>query len=69
MLAKDELLDRVVDRVREQMPENRSALAEEFERHYFAWIPREDLDGGSLIALYGAPMAQLGFAYQRSPGQ
>jgi glutamate dehydrogenase len=54
MLAKDELLERVVDRVREQMPDDRAAPAEEFARQYFAWIPREDLDGRSPIDLYGA---------------
>ena len=69
MLAKDELLDRVVDRVREQMPEDRAALAEEFARQYFAWIPREDLEGRSPIDLYGAAMSHFGFAYQRSPGE
>jgi glutamate dehydrogenase len=69
MLAKDELLDRVVDRVREQMPDDRAAQAEEFARQYFAWIPREDLDGRSPIDLYGAAMSHFGFAYQRSPGE
>ncbi|MDQ3376091.1 MAG: NAD-glutamate dehydrogenase, partial [Actinomycetota bacterium] len=69
MLAKDELLDRVVDRVREQMPEDRAAQAEEFARQYFAWIPREDLDGRSPIDLYGAAMSHFGFAYQRAPGE
>src|SRR5215210_2941843 len=69
MLAKDELLDRVVDRVREQMPDDRASQAEEFARQYFAWIPREDLDGRSPIDLYGAAMSHFGFAYQRSPGE
>ena len=69
MLAKDELLDRVVDRVREQMPGDRAAQAEEFARQYFAWIPREDLEGRSPIDLYGAAMSHFGFAYQRSPGE
>ena len=69
MLAKDELLDRVVDRVRDQMPDDRAAQAEEFARQYFAWIPREDLDGRSPIDLYGAAMSHFGFAYQRSPGE
>src|ERR671916_146193 len=69
MLAKDELLDRVVDRVREQMPDDRASQAEEFARQYFAWIPREDLDGRSPIDLYGAAMSHFGFAYGRSPGE
>ena len=69
MLAKDELLDRVVDRIREHMPDDRGAQAEEFARQFFAWIPREDLEGRSPIDLYGAAMAHLGFALQRSPGE
>jgi glutamate dehydrogenase len=69
MLAKDELLDRVVDRVREQMPGDRAAQAEEFAKQFYAWIPREDLEDRSPIDLYGAAMSHFGFAYQRSPGE
>ena len=68
MLARDELLDRVVDRVRDHMPEDRAPLAEEFARQFYAWVPREDLQGRSPIDLYGAAMAQFGFARQREPG-
>jgi glutamate dehydrogenase len=69
MLAKDELLDRVVDRVRDQMPDDRASQAEEFARQYFAWVPREDLEGQSPIDLYGAAMSHFGFAYHRPPGE
>ncbi len=69
MLAKDELLDRVVDRVREQMPEDRVSQAEEFARQYYSWIPREDLEGRSTVDLYGAAMAHFNFAYVRAPGE
>jgi len=69
MLAKDELLDRVVDRVRELLPEDRAPQAEEFTRRYYAWIPSEDLADRSPVDLYGAAVSHFGFAYQRSPGE
>jgi glutamate dehydrogenase len=68
MLVKDELLDKVVERVREQMPEDRAAQAEEFVRQYYAWIPQEDLIERSPIDLYGAAVAHWAFASQRTPG-
>ena len=43
MLVKDELLDKVVARVREQLPEDQAPLVEEFVRQYYAWITPEDL--------------------------
>ena len=69
MLAKDELLDRVVDRVRDQMPEDRASQAEEFVRQYYSWIPREDLEGRSTVDLYGAAMAHFSFAFVRASGE
>ncbi|MGH3147928.1 MAG: NAD-glutamate dehydrogenase, partial [Rubrobacter sp.] len=69
MLAKDELLDRVVDRVRDQMPEDRASQAEEFVRQYYSWIPREDLEGRSTVDLYGAAMAHFSFAFVRAAGE
>ena len=69
MLAKDDLLDRVVDRVRELLPEDRASQAEEFVRRYYSWIPREDLAGRSPVDLYGAAVSHFSFAHQREPGE
>ena len=68
MLVKDELLDKVVERVREQMPEDQAPQVEEFVRQYYAWITPEDLAERSTIDLYGAAVAHWTFAYQRTPG-
>src|SRR5215218_2699713 len=68
MLVKDELLDKVVERVREQLPEDQAPQVEEFVRQYYAWITPEDLTERSPIDLYGAAVAHWSFARQRSPG-
>jgi glutamate dehydrogenase len=68
MLVKDELLDKVVERVREQLPEDQAPLVEEFVRQYYAWITPEDLAELSPIDLYGAAVAHWSFARQRKPG-
>ena len=41
MLVKDELLDKVVARVREQMPEDQAPQVEEFARQYYGWVDAE----------------------------
>ena len=69
MLAKDELLDSVVDRVRELLPEDRAPQAEEFTRRYYSWVPREDLADRSPVDLYGAAVSHFGFGHQRAPGE
>jgi len=38
MLVKDELLDKVSDRIREQMTEDQAPLVEEFARQYSGWV-------------------------------
>ncbi|MDP8948083.1 MAG: NAD-glutamate dehydrogenase [Actinomycetota bacterium] len=68
MLVKDELLDKVVDRVREQLPEDQAPQVEEFVRQYYAWIPLDDLADRSPIDIYGAAVAHWGFTRQRTPG-
>src|SRR3712207_2743270 len=68
MLVKDELLDKVVGRVREQLPEEQAPRVEAFVRQYYAWIPQEDLAERSPIDLYGAAVAHWTFAHQRTPG-
>src|SRR3712207_4377263 len=68
MLVKDELLDKVVGRVREQLPEEQAPQVEEFVRQYYAWIPLDDLADRSPIDIYGTAVAHWGFARQRKPG-
>jgi glutamate dehydrogenase len=68
MLVKDELLDKVIDRVREQLPEDQAPQVEEFVRQYYAWIPLEDLTDRSPIDVYGAAVSHWSFARQRTPG-
>ena len=68
MLVKDDLLDKVVDRIREQLPEDLAPQAEEFVRQYYAWIPPEDLSNRSPVDIYGAAVAHWNFARQREPG-
>ena len=68
MLVKDELLDKVVERVREQLPEDQAPQVEEFVRQYYAWVTPEDLAERSPIDLYGAAVAHWSFARQRTPG-
>ena len=68
MLVKDELLDKVVGRVREQLPEDQAPQVEEFVRQYYAWITPEDLADRSPIDVYGAAVSHWNFASQRTPG-
>src|SRR5919199_5986539 len=68
MLGKDELLDRVVDYVREQLAEDQAPQVEEFVRQYYGLVPVEDLIERSPIDLYGAAVSHWNFAHQRMPG-
>src|SRR5918992_1298960 len=68
MLVKDELLDKVVERVREQLPEDQAPQVEEFVRQYYAWITPEDLADRSPIDVYGAAVCHWTFARERAPG-
>jgi hypothetical protein len=43
MLVKDELLEKVLVRVREQLSEDQAPQVEEFVRQYYAWVAPEDL--------------------------
>ena len=68
MLVKDELLDKALARVREQLPEDQAPQVEEFVRQYYAHIPAEDLADRSAIDVYGAAVGHWSFARQRTPG-
>jgi glutamate dehydrogenase len=69
MLVKDELLDKVVGRVREQLPEDQAPQVEEFVRQYYGWVAPEDLNGRSTVDVYGAAVAHWNFARQRTSGE
>jgi glutamate dehydrogenase len=69
MLVKDELLDKVVARVREQMPEDQAPQVEEFARQYYGWVDEDDLEDRSSIDAYGAALSHWSFARQRGPGE
>src|SRR3712207_1866802 len=68
MLVKDELLDKVVDRIREQLPEDQALHVEKFMPQYYGWVPPEDLNGRSPMDVYGAPVPHWNIARQRMPG-
>ena len=69
MLVKDELLDKVVARIRDQMPEDQAPEVEEFARQYYGWVDTDDLEERSPIDAYGAAVSHWGFAGRREPGE
>src|SRR5215217_7419753 len=69
MLVKDELLDKVVARIREQMPEDQAPQVEEFARQYYGWVEAADLEDRSPIDAYGAALSHWSFAGRREPGE
>src|SRR5919107_1350564 len=69
MLVKDELLDKVVTRIREQMPEDQAPQVEEFARQYYGWVDAADLEDRSPIDAYGAALSHWSFAGRREPGE
>src|ERR687889_1623770 len=69
MLVKDELLDKVVARVREQMTDDQAPQVEEFARQYYGWVDAADLEDRSPIDAYGAALSHWRFAGRREPGE
>src|SRR5919202_4117549 len=69
MLVKDELLDKVVARVKDQIPEDQAAQVEEFARQYYGWVDTDDLEDRSPIDAYGAAVSHWNFAGKREPGE
>ena len=63
-----EIVDRIVAHMEGRHPSDRRALAEEFVRQYFAGTAAEDLAETDGANLYGAAMAHLNYAQQRTPG-
>src|SRR5215212_5272519 len=69
MLVKEEVRDKVSDRIREQMTEDQAPLVEEFARQYYGWVDAEDLEDRSPIDAYGAALSHWSFAGRREPGE
>ncbi len=69
MAGKGKLLEKVFERIRQQLPEDQAPQVEEFARQYYAWLSPEDLSDRSPVDLYGAAVAHWSFARQRDSGQ
>src|ERR671921_1746505 len=69
MLVKDELLDKIVARIKGQMPEDQAPQVEEFARQYYGWVDTDDLEDRSPIDAYGATVSHWNFAGRREPGE
>jgi glutamate dehydrogenase len=63
----EELIDVVVDRVRERLPEDQAGPCESFVRQYFHWVPPEDLADRNALDLYGAAVSHWNLAQHRRP--
>src|SRR5437868_11979251 len=63
-----ELIDSVVARVRERLPDEQAGPCETFVRQYYHWVPPEDLADRSPLDLYGAALAHWNLARERAPG-
>ncbi len=64
-----ELVEAVLERIREELPEDEAALCEPFVRQYYRWVPAEDLARRSEDELYGSGVAQWRLARIRRPGE
>src|SRR4051794_29397690 len=62
------LIDTVCSRVRERVEAYEAPQLEEFVRHYYRWVPPEDLVGRDALDLYGAALAEWKFMEHRAPG-
>jgi glutamate dehydrogenase len=66
---KADLLERVVDRLHDQLAEGQAERAEAFLRHYYRAVPPVDLLERDPLDLYGAALSHLRLAEHRSAGQ
>ena len=65
---KQELIDRVAERVNQRLEKDRAKLAEQFARLLYSNIPPDDIKEESADNLYGAALSLLNFADQRKAG-
>ena len=66
---KRELIEKIVDRGRRRLPQDRRAPFERFVRQYFANVGPEDLLSEAPETLYGQALAFFHFAAERRPGR
>ena len=66
---KADLLERVVDRLHDQLAEGHAERAEAFLRHYYRAVSAIDLLERDLLDLYGAALSHLRLANQRTAGE
>ena len=66
---KADLLERVVDRLHDQLAESQAKRAETFLRHYYRAVSAIDLLERDPLDLYGAALSHLRLANQRPSGQ
>jgi glutamate dehydrogenase len=66
--AKAEVLERIVATIHERLPADQADQAEAFARQLYRRVEPEDLLQRAIPDLYGAAVAQWGFARQRTPG-
>ncbi len=62
---KSELIDKVLDQVRQRLDPNRSGLTERFVRQFYDNVPPDDILGDTPDNLYGAALSLLGYAQTR----
>src|SRR5437588_7425287 len=65
---ESELIDVVLERAREELPEEQATLFEAFLRQYYRWVRPEDLARRSEAELYGAAVAHFKLACNRPHG-
>jgi glutamate dehydrogenase len=67
--SDDELIDSVCEHVSERLPDAQVDAAAAFVRHFYRWVPVEDLADRSEVDVYGAAIAQWNLALQRQSGE
>jgi glutamate dehydrogenase len=63
--AKDDLVEKVISKIRDKLPAAKAAEAESFARHFFAGVPPVDLVEESSENLYGAVLSIWNFGRKR----
>jgi len=66
--AKTEVLERIVATIHDRLPSDQADQVESFTRQLYRQVDPEDLLEREVPDLYGAALAQWGFARQRPPG-
>ncbi len=62
---ESELIEAVIDRVRDRLPDAQASMAESFVRQYYHWVPSSDLAGRSEDDLYAVAIAHWELSQQR----